>query len=156
MMRLLQKLFGSRIPRHIATVRHGEAKMVICALMPQTAANAHQRPPVRQGEEMPCSTLTCPVALPGLRFVVRWPSRDETLGLGMALQTNRGDGELWAMLLTHLCDLPAATAKRLVLAHPDTVAGIFATAFQRMRAQLPEGDPRLNDRLPAVLAAEAA
>lgn len=89
-------------------------------------------------------------------FRIRWPSNADVIAIGLLLQRERGDEahRTFSVLLQHLAGFSPATARRLVLAHLNAVAGLFAHAFREMRAALPEGDPRLNERLPAALAGE--
>ncbi len=88
-------------------------------------------------------------------FHIKWPTDADVIAIGLSLSDD-GDvnGEprrLFAALLEHLAGLDPATARRLVLAHLDAVAALFGYAFRQMRAALPAGDPRLDERLPAIL-----
>jgi hypothetical protein len=107
-------------------------------------------------EQKMCSTAPL-LEMAGVdTFQIRWPSDADVLAIGLSLSENGNVNDeprrLFAALLEHLAGLDPATARRLVLAHLDAVAGLFAHAFREMRAALPADDPRLADRLPAVLA----
>lgn len=89
---------------------------------------------------------------------VRWPSEQDVAAIGLAMGQA---GELaegpvsprfWAIVVEHLLGLDPSTALRIALAHHVTIAVAIGYVFREMRAQMPLGDPRLDEPLPAIIA----
>lgn len=165
MKRLLKSIVGGERPRHIATIRRGRAKRTLSAVRYRKTGNAHQRPAVAEIGNNPMQQqvfATAPLLeMAGVEnFHIRWPSDADVIAIGLSLSedgnVNREPRRLFAALLEHLAGLDPATARRLVLAHLDAVAAMFGYAFREMRAGLPADDPRLAERLPAILERGAA
>ncbi|MGV2109789.1 hypothetical protein ACQZ46_00760 [Agrobacterium salinitolerans] len=87
-------------------------------------------------------------------FTVRWPSRSDVLAIAMRVGDDAPATRIYAALLESLCGIPPAVASRAALAHKKEVNALFMAAFQIMRSEMPDDDPRLAESLPAALAGE--
>jgi hypothetical protein len=161
MKRLLKSIMGGDAPRHIATIRHGRTERIISAHTYVPSSNTRLRSSVAEAKDAPMQHQTYAIKplldLAGVEtFTVKWPTRADTVAIAAHVEGSESDARLWAALLWHLCGIPMPVSNRLALAHGDALAAMFAYAFREMRAQMPAGDPRLAEWLPAVLAREVA